>query len=456
MIRKRIMLGVVFSLCIIAAILPDYPKEDTLVVHQHQSYPAENKEITGFDENGVLTSHLPLFVLKADGNVIPGADRPTDQELYCEFAVIDNNNHLNRSDDAPTQTGRMAINVRGNSSRYFPKKQYAIRTVDDENIPQETAFFGMPAETTWVLNGSNIDYSQIRNYMMYNISAEIMDYAPRCRLCEVFLTNADGELEYQGLYTMIEKPKVSKERLDLTPYNPKYTETSFVVQLNRRIDDARIDHLKPDDVSVYSANLEYPDVEKITDSSLQYIQKEILQFEKTLYDAEYSDNWEKVNQRTDLDSFVDYYIINEFFQNYDAGIRSTYLYKNLGGKFSIGPVWDFDAAFNNYTGMNLTPDMIETGATYYYFYFTHNPEFVKRCCERYKELRKTVLSEEYLLKYIDECSMYLGSAALRNCDKWYNRDYSIYYGDIEKMKTFVVERGNWFDEHFKEYTAIVR
>ena len=357
--RKWLMLGVVLTLCVIVALLPLYPKVDTSVVHQHQSYPAENKEITGFDENGVLTSHLPLIVLKAGGNVIPGADRPTDQELYCEFAVIDNNNHLNRSDDAPTQTGRMAINVRGNSSRYFPKKQYAIRTVDDAGIPQETAFFGMPAETTWVLNGSYIDYSQIRNYMMYNISSEIMDYAPQCRLCEVFLTNADGELEYQGLYTMIEKPKVSKERLDLTPYNPKYTETSFVVQMNRRIDDARIDHLKPDDVDVYSANLEYPDVEKITDSSLQYIQKEILQFEKTLYDAEYSDNWEKVNQRTDLDSFVDYYIINEFFQNYDAGIRSTYLYKNLGGKFSIGPVWDFDGAFNNFTGMEISPYILD-------------------------------------------------------------------------------------------------
>ena len=336
--RKWLMLGVVLTSCVIAALLPLYPKVDTLVVHQHQSYPAENKEITGFDENGVLTSHLPLIVLKADGNVIPGADMPTAQELYCEFSVIDNDNHLNRSDDAPTQTGRMAINVRGNTSRNFSKKQYAIRTVDDAGIPQETAFFGMPAETTWVLNGSNIDYSQIRNYMMYNISSEIMDYAPQCRLCEVFLTNADGELEYQGLYTMIEKPKVSKERLDLTPYDPKYTETSFVVQLNIRTDDARIDHLKPDDVYVYSANLEYPDVEKITDASLQYIQKEILQFEKTLYDAEYSDHWEKVNQRTDLDSFVDYYIINEFFQNYDAGIRSTYLYKNLGGKFSIGPV----------------------------------------------------------------------------------------------------------------------
>ena len=120
--RRWLMLGVVLSLCMVVAILPRYPKVDTLVVHQHQSSPVENKEIIGFDDNGVLTSHLPLIVLKADGNVIPGADRPTDQELYCEFAVIDNNNHLNRSDDAPTQTGRMAINVRGNSSRYLPQK----------------------------------------------------------------------------------------------------------------------------------------------------------------------------------------------------------------------------------------------------------------------------------------------------------------------------------------------
>ena len=454
--RKWLMLGVVLTSCVIVALLPLYPKVDTLVVHQHQSYPAENKEITGFDENGVLTSHLPLIVLKADGNVIPGADRPTDQELYCEFAVIDNNNHLNRSDDAPTQTGRMAINVRGNSSRYFPKKQYAIRTVDDAGIPQETAFFGMPAETTWVLNGSYIDYSQIRNYMMYNISSEIMDYAPRCRLCEVFLTNADGELEYQGLYTMMEKPKVSRERLNLTPYDPKYTETSFVVQLNERIDDARIDHLKPDDVSVYPANLEYPDVEKITENSMQYVKNELLQIEKALYDAEYTDNWEKVKRYIDLDSFVDYYIINEFFQNYDAGIRSTYLYKNRGGKFSIGPVWDFDGAFNNFTGVEFSPDILEMRSTFYYFYLCHNAEFAERCNERYDELRKTVLSEKYLLQYIDDSSKYLGSAALRNCDKWHNGNYSIYYEDIEKMKTFVVERGNWMDEHFEEFTAIVR
>ena len=254
----------------------------------------------------------------------------------------------------------------------------------------------------------------------------------------------------------MEKPKVSKERLNLAPYNPKYTETSFVVQMNQRIDDARINHLKPDDVSVYPANLEYPDVEKITENSMQYVKNELLQLEKALYDAEYTDNWEKVERYIDLDSFVDYYIINEFFQNYDAGIRSTYLYKNIGGKLSIGPVWDFDGAFNNFTGVEFSPDILEMRSTFYYFYLCHNAEFVERCNERYDELRKTVLSEKYLLQYIDDSSKYLGSAALRNCDKWYNGNYSIYYDDIEKMKTFVVERGNWMDEHFEDLTAIVR
>lgn len=128
----------------------------------------------------------------------------------------------------------------------------------------------------------------------------------------------------------------------------------------------------------------------------------------------------------------------------------------MGGKFSIGPVWDFDGAFNNFTGMEFSPDTLDTKSTFYYFYLCHSAEFAERCIERYDELRKTVLSEKYLLQYIDDSSNYLGNAALRNCDKWYNGNYSIYYDDIEKMKTFVIERGRWLDQHFAEHMAIVR
>ena len=456
--NKRLAALLILVVLLLAAVLlPENGQTQShSVVHQHEVWPQESEEATGFDKFGNLTTHLPLLIVQVNGREIPGITRETDEKLICEYAIIDNPDGVNCSSDVPTQTGTMAISIRGNSSRWFPKKQYAVKLVDKEGMPEKQSLLGMPAESTWVLNGSYIDHSQIRNYMLYNISGEIMDYAPRCRLCEVFLTNADGELQYQGVYTLIEKPKVSKERLNLTPYDPKYAESSFVVQMNKRIDDARIDHLKPDDISVYPTNLEYPDAEIVTDFSLQYIKNELLRFEKMLYDADYFDNWKKVLQCIDLDSFVDYYIINELFQNYDAGRRSTYLHRDLGGKVYMGPVWDFDSAFNNFEHSQMEIDWLDVKTTFYYYYLSQCPAFVDQVIERYTQLRKTILSDEYLTAYIDSCNTYLGNAALRNCDKWYGGDYAVYYDDIEKMKTFVVERGRWMDEHFKEYTAIVK
>lgn len=454
--KKWIIFSVIVVAFIIVGILPHYARINTAVMHQHKSYPAENKEITGFDSNGNLTSHLPLIILKADGKEIPGAEMATTEELYCDFAVIDNDSHINNSADEPTLTGKMAINIRGNSSRHMKKKQYAIRTVDESGIPVNTGFFGMPPETSWVLNGSYIDYSQIRNYMLYNLSGEIMDYAPRCRFCEVFLTNANGEPEYLGLYTMIEKPNEKEARLNLTRYDQKFTETSFLLQMNPRIDNYKIEHLNPDEIRPLSFDLEYPEVTEITDSSLRYIKNEMLQFEKALYDAWYTGNWKSLEEKIDLESFIDYFIINEFFQNYDAGRRSTYLCKELGSKVCIASVWDFDGAFNNYEDMDYTVDVLAMKETIYYFYLCQNPDFVKKSIARYNELRKTVLSDQYLIEYIDASSMYLGSAALRNCARWYNGNYSLYKKDIEKMKTFVLERGKWMDENFEERTTIVK
>ena len=57
---------------------------------------------------------------------------------------------------------------------------------------------------------------------------------------------------------------------------------------------------------------------------------------------------------------------------------------------------------------------------------------------------------------MEQSARYLGSAALRNCNRWYKGDYRVFYEDIERMKTFIVERGDWMDKHFIEYTALAR
>lgn len=454
---RRLAAVTVLLVLLAAALLPNgvrFRREK--VFHQHLQWSAQAPEDAGVDMYGNLTTHLPLLILKTQGQTIPGALRDTDEVLLCDYAIIANPNGVNHSGDTPTQTGLVTLSVRGNSSRYFPKKQYAMKLVDDNGMPQKLSLLGMNPESTWVLNGSHIDRSQLRNYVMYNICAEIMTYAPRCRLCEVMFTDSNGHVLYQGLYTLIEKPKVSESRLNLTAYNPKFPESSFLLHINTPIEGPEITHLKPDSLNTYTCEVVYPQQEDVTQATLDYIQRELLVIEKALYDADHTGKWEKIGDYLDLESFADYYIINEFFQNYDAGKRSTYLYRDLGGKLCIGPVWDFDGVMNNFSGFDFPVDVLEVKSTFFYYYLTQDTEFLKLVARRYEQLRSTFLAEEYLLDYIDGAAAYAEAAIHNNYEKWYGGDYQAFYDEIEAMKEFIRSRGRWMDEHFIEQSGLVK
>ena len=445
---KRITVVCMALLLLLAALLlPAGRPAPRQIEHQHRTWPGETGQATGLGEDGTLTSHLPLLILHTDGRTIPGQDREEDVLLLCPYSLICNPDGVNRSTDEPALTGQLAIAIRGNSSREFPKKQFMLRLRDENGLPRKQSLLGMAPGASWVLNGSFLDRSAIRNYMCYNLSAEIMaGYNPQNRFCEVLITDDTGKARYEGLYNLIEKIKVSPERLDLEPADPKYPQTSFLVQFNAYPDHIRLEHLKPAGMPAYPIDLEYP--EEGTAAQLRYVEHQILRFEKALYDASRTGSWTEVEEMADLDSFVDYYLINEFFQNYDAGNRSTYLYQDLGRKMAIGPVWDFDGALNNYAGMPLEIDELGLHYSLLYAYLMQNPRFALRCTARYRELRQSFLSEQYLLSYIDETAAYLGQAPLRNCDRWYAGNHNAYYQDLAAMKQFVVERGAWMDAHF--------
>ena len=454
---KKIIIACVILAMLIGIGTIHQPREstDTSVLHQHQASIQDDKTKTGLSKDGVLTSHLPIIVIKTNGAEIPGASRKDLRKLQCEYSVYDNQKDINSSAATPTMSGSLLMSIRGNSSRSFPKKQYSLKLCDENGESVSQALLGMPADSTWALTGSYIDKSQLRNYIIYNISSEFTSNVPRCRLCEVMLTDAQGQTQYEGLYTLMEKPKVTSNRLKLTPYEKKYTQTSFLLQMNTHIENLEINHLVKDTVYPYNFDLEYPDSTEISNNSLEYIQKQIYHIEKMLLDASHTGEWQDVERSLDLQKFVDYYLINEFFQNYDAGRRSTYIYKNLGGKFVVGPIWDFDGAFNNYVNFPIEIDDLKMKRRFYFRYLSEDPKFSKMCVRRYKELRKSFLSDEYLINYIDDSSEYLGTAALRNCDRWYDSDYSVYYDDIEKLKKFVKDRGAFMDEHFESLITVV-
>ena len=53
----------------------------------------------------------------------------------------------------------------------------------------------------------------------------------------------------------------------------------------------------------------------------------------------------------DVDSFIDWFIMYELSFNIDGCFRrSCFITKDVGGKLKMGPVWDFDLAFGNFSG----------------------------------------------------------------------------------------------------------
>jgi len=75
---------------------------------------------------------------------------------------------------------------------------------------------------------------------------------------------------------------------------------------------------------------------------------ELNKTENILYSETFKDPDLGYSKYIDIDSFVDWYIINEISKNNDAiFLSSVYMNYVSGGKLKMGPIWDFDIAFGN-------------------------------------------------------------------------------------------------------------
>lgn len=174
----------------------------------------------------------------------------------------------------------------------------------------------------------------------------------------------------------------------------------------------------------------------------------------------YSFDYKEYGKYIDIESFVDYFIINEFTQNYDAGNLSTFLYKDVRGKLKLVE-WDCNSVCDNYRIEFLEQTDFDFQDNLWYEMLLKDPAFVNRIIERYRELRKTYLNEEYLLNYIDETINYLGDAKERNFEVWgytflpendllpEGRKIGSYEEAISQYKNYIIKRGRWLDENIE-------
>lgn len=442
-------------------------------VHQHLT---ARQPDAGCDCDGSeLCTHLPLVLIDTGGQEIPGkVTGQTDDfgetintlaadgrdVIDVSFVVVDNQTRNNHPSDEATLTTTAQIRVRGHSSRQFEKSPYQLDFVDENGEAAPAAVMGMPAHSEWVLYGPYLDKSLVRNYMWYNIAGEVMEWAPNVRYCELILNG-----EYRGLYLMVETITDGEDcRLNLSTTEQNVKTTGYLLRGDRTTQE---DLGGQRDIYTYLERMltlrtdiliKYPGRSSLTQELRQEIELDYAAFEKALYSYDYDTDDYGYWNYIDVDNFVDYFLINEFSLNVDAGRYSTYIYKDLSGKFKLA-VWDFNNACDNFFTDPLPPDQINMVSHTWFFMLCKSEDFVERLLDRYDELRASVLNETYLLNYIDETLAYLGPAVERNNQRWNDamtqwepltpveRNLHSHEEAVDQLKEWLYERGIWLDEN---------
>ncbi|MDS0525434.1 CotH kinase family protein [Clostridium sp. SHJSY1] len=408
--------------------------------------------------NSNFSTHLPLVVINTEGAEIPSNSKWNEElkrfvsisgiEPYVDgsISVIDNG-EINKLKDTPTNYSKIKIKRRGNSSMHYNKGQYLVKLVTESGQENGLSLLGMGEDNEWVLNGSMADKSMMRNYLGYRIASQIMPYTPDAKYCEV-VTEENGKYKYEGVYLLIENIKQGTDRVNIASYQKSKSYSSYILRRDR-FDEENIM------IDTYESNSKlsdgylgvvYPSKNNVTDETVDYIKNDIEKLEEVLYSDSYN-IFSTYSDYIDVDSFINYALINEYFGNYDAGYHSTYMYKDIKGKLKMGPVWDYDQSIDNSRPDPMEIDKIAFIEAPWFKQLMRDPKFVEKLASRYAELRRNQLSDKNILKTIDEVQGYLGAAQRREWSRW----EKAYYLGKTALPTYIDSDGDTIHRESKEY-----
>lgn len=478
-------LAACLAVLLIAVTAPALVSEASLPERVWQHEEATPAQACPREEDGGLCSYLPIVEIDTGGVEIPGRSLIGDDGLPLNTLAEDGQKTIaarmrviggdcsayHHQGDAPDVESAIRIRIRGNSSRNFDKPSYAIRLVTDggENNPQ--SLMGMDAHHEWVLHGPWLDKTALRNYLFYNLSGEIMGYAPNVRYCELVVDGA-----YQGLYLLTESITAGRDgaRLQLNKTAKRSVFTGYLLRLDHRnkySEDIRsftgYTLLNADS----SLEIMYPGHSNRDGALEEEIRQDFSAFEKALYSYDYDRSDYGYRAWVDVDSFVDYFIINEVALNTDAGLYSTYVYKDVNGLLQMC-VWDFNNACDNYFEDQMGYRFFFMPWRLWYWMMVKDEDFTDRIISRYRELRQNILSDENLDRRIDGIEAFLEPALVRNDARWGDvsaqastllnppeRNLTSRGAAIGQLKGFLFNRCKWLDAHIetlRQYSAASR
>jgi hypothetical protein len=414
-----------------------------------RSYILLNTNVTDFSSN------LPIFIINTFGRTISGGGFTKGNLLVLERGP----DGRAAMTDTPQFAGTAAFRVRGSSTQGQPKPNFALELEDEQGDNVNFPLLGLPSDSDWILYAPyDFDLALMRNAFIFELSNQIGRYATRSRFCEVYLNTKNGAVsktEYEGVYTFMEKIKRGKGRVDIAELPPEAVAEPAITGGYM----FKIDRLGPGETGFSAAGqgmgYVYPKEKEVSTLQKNWLRTWMNSFGTALNSAKYADPDIGYAKYIDVDAWIDHHLLNVLAKNVDALRLSTYMYKDRGGKLAMGPIWDFDRSMDSTDGRDDDPRTWNgTGDGTDYFNYPwwnrlfSDPNFKDRYHARWLELRRDKFSNANMSAIIDSMAAELAEGAVRNFQKWPLTTANGWQNEVNRMKNWLVARGNWIDSQF--------
>jgi hypothetical protein len=281
------------------------------------------------------------------------------------------------------------IKVRGNSTSSAPKKPWNIK------FNKKQSMLGMEKGKKWSLLANAYDKSLMRVNLAYNTALDAgVEYTSHTRFAEIYINGV-----YNGSYTIAEPVETGDGRVEIGAKDE--TSDDVLFELGHRPEETDVDYIVTDvlNITLDINSPERGDIdEEDANHDTQVIQRKMQNAKNYLNQFETAlktNNFEQFSQYIDVESFVNFYVVAEYWKIVDFNFSSTRFYlKN--GKLYAGPLWDADLSSGN-ARPSFYPYYYELGDSAYgfhcvgdatwYHWLTQNETFMNLVKERFKSLQ---------------------------------------------------------------------
>ena len=355
------------------------------------------------------------------------------------------------------------IRGRGNSTWMIPeKKPYKIK------YNKKLDILGMGKNKEWGLLANNFDPTLSHNALISWMGEQLgMEYTPKMIPVDVIMIGSISGSKYLGSYYLTELIDIGKNRLDIKELEEDDVEDitgGYLLSLYYDEQDFKepentVFETQYSKVKFINENPYFDEGDLTNGQELQrtYIRDYVNQIDNLIMNnAEIDLNTHnQINNLLDLKSTADFWLIQEFFVNFDGyKTSSNYLYKKENGKLYWGPLWDFDLML--YMVDVDEPEQIKGFNQSLPFPWLDNlrsndPEFIKLLKQEWEEMNEKIIELTKDGGKLDQLKERQRKSWNDNFTVWkessyYDRDTTI-DEEFKTMKTIIEARRKWFNDN---------